>query len=146
MTLLAGMLSLIVVIPVFSEEVQTASVVAPIEFTVTEMQSLFEQDAHPMQLASLSPTEMKETEGANLYLLALGIARVGIWAAPRISSAFRVINNVATRHTVLLQNNVHRMQIGVDRFGRHVGWGANTSNNAQYHIYQNDPWRINPRR
>jgi len=77
MTLVAGALSLIVAMPAFAEELQTASVVAaptekvqtvqvdtPIEFTATEMQSLFEQDAQPVQLASLSLQEMKETEGA----------------------------------------------------------------------------------
>ena len=79
MTLVAGALSLIVAMPVFAEEVktaevvvptekvQTASVASPIEFTATEMQSLFEQDAQPMQVAALSPTEMKETEGAFVW-------------------------------------------------------------------------------
>ncbi|MBT9169583.1 MAG: hypothetical protein DDT19_02945 [Syntrophomonadaceae bacterium] len=112
--------------------------------------ALFGEDAiaegsQSIQLAMLSDEEMKETEGA-WFWLALPLARAAIWVAPRISTAFRVVGNTAGKnpHTVLLQNNVHRVQIGVDNFGRHVGFGANASNNARYHIYQNQPWRINP--
>jgi hypothetical protein len=140
-TLLAGVLSINMAAPVFANQ---APITEPIQqFTAADTQSLFEQDAKPMQLAPLSAQEMKETEGA-WWFVALPLARAAIWAAPRISSSFRVVNNTKSQHTILLQNNAHRVQIGIDKNGPHVGWGANSKNNAVYHIYKNDPWKINP--
>jgi hypothetical protein len=70
--LISSVLSLIVAMPVFAEEIQTVPSVAPIAFTEADVQLVFEQDAQPMQLASLSQTEMKETEGAYLWAARLG--------------------------------------------------------------------------
>ncbi len=95
------------------------------------------------EMALLSNQEMMETEG-DLFWFALPLARAAIWTLPRISSSYRVINNSRSAHTILLRNNVHRVQIGTDRFGRHVGWGANPRNHARWHVYQSNPWRINP--
>ena len=95
------------------------------------------------EMALLSDQEMKDTEG-NWWFIALPLARAAIWALPRISSSYRVIRNTRSAHTILLRNNVHRVHIGTDRWGRHVGWGANSRNRARWHIYRNNPWRINP--
>lgn len=51
-------------VPVFASEVPALS-----EFSATDTQMLFEQDAKPMQLAALSHTEMKETEGRGCSLV-----------------------------------------------------------------------------
>ena len=141
-TFLAGVLSINMAAPVFANQ---APITEPIQqFTAADTQSLFEQDAKPMQLAPLSAQEMKETEGALWYYVALPLARAAIWAGPRISSSFRVVNNTKSQHTILLRDNVHRVQIGIDKNGPHVGWGANSKNHAAYHIYKNDPPKINP--
>jgi hypothetical protein len=61
-TLLAGVLSINMAAPVFANQAPITEQIQP--FTAADTQSLFEQDAKPMQLAALSQTEMKETEGA----------------------------------------------------------------------------------
>lgn len=99
--------------------------------------------SEPLQLRELSEQEMLETEG-EWWFIALPLARTAIWAAPKISRAYRVVNNTKSQHTILLKNNVHRVQIGTDRYGKHVGWGANPKNGARFHIYKNNPWRVNP--
>lgn len=67
-TLLASALSISMAMPVFANEVPVAASIAiPAPFTAAETQSLFEQDAQTMQLAALSQTEMKETEGAVIW-------------------------------------------------------------------------------
>jgi len=99
----------------------------------------------------LDETEMAETKGRGLFLVGLAAAKVAIMVAPKILPfAVRVINNPKTQHTILQTRNTgrHLVQIGVDRWGRHVGFGANRMNQAtaRWHIYQNSPGRINPRR
>lgn len=70
-TLLAGALSLSMAMPAFANESQSA--VAPIEpFSAADVSLVFEENAKPMQLAALSPQEMKETEGAVAPLVAIG--------------------------------------------------------------------------
>jgi len=62
-TVLAGVLGAVVGMPVFADEspVMTKSIQPLSE---TDVSLIFEADAEPMQLAALSPQEMKETEGA----------------------------------------------------------------------------------
>ena len=60
-TVIATALSASLAAPALANE--SASIAAP-QFSATDMQQLFEQDAVPMQVAALSRTEMKETEGA----------------------------------------------------------------------------------
>jgi len=66
-TLFASLMVLGVSLSAFANEAQPINV-APAEtiqqFTDADMQLVFEQDTQPMQLAALSQTEMKETEGA----------------------------------------------------------------------------------
>jgi len=71
-TLFAAVLAASLAAPVFAND---APVAAPLpQFSAADTQMLFEQDAKPMQLAALSPQEMKETEGAwlNFGTAALG--------------------------------------------------------------------------
>ena len=63
-TVIATALSASLVAPAIANESANA---AAIQFSATDMQQMFEQDAGPMQVAALSRTEMKETEGASLY-------------------------------------------------------------------------------
>jgi hypothetical protein len=58
------------------------------DFSQTDLQALFEQDAKPMQLAALSEQEMKETEGA--WLLNAAGAFVG-----GFSGAYGYLTSVA---------------------------------------------------
>ena len=60
-TVIATALSASLVAPAIANESANA---AAIQFSATDMQQMFEQDAGPMQVAALSRTEMKETEGA----------------------------------------------------------------------------------
>lgn len=84
--LAATVLSVAMVMPVFASEAlispTAAPVIAPMEFTAADTQSLFEQNAQPMQLAVLSQQEMKETEGARVNFGALTnwAFRPGGWA------------------------------------------------------------------
>jgi hypothetical protein len=52
----------------YAGEAQIEAAIPPAQpaaaFTEIDMQALFGQDAEPMQLAALSPQEMRETEGA----------------------------------------------------------------------------------
>jgi len=97
----------------------------------------------------LSVEEMEATEG-EWWPVVYGAAALGtrafMWAAPRVSSSFRTIHNPASRHTLTIRNNRHVCQVGCDRFGNHVGWGSGGRNGmgARNHIYQNNPWRVNP--
>ncbi len=88
-TLLAGVLSINMAAPVFANQAPTTKPIQ--QFTAADTQSLFEQDAKPMQLAALSQTEMKETEGAVAPLVA-----VGIMAASRFIVQRYVAPSVAT--------------------------------------------------
>jgi len=63
-TLFAGILAASLAVPAFAND---ETVAAPLpQFTAADTQMLFEQDAKLVQLAALSPQEMKETEGASL--------------------------------------------------------------------------------
>ena len=63
-TVIAGMLAASMAAPAFANE----TVAAPLpQLTMQDAQTLFEQDANPMQLAALSSQEMKETEGAFIW-------------------------------------------------------------------------------
>jgi hypothetical protein len=60
-------------------------------FSQTDINAMFEQTGQPMQLAALSQQEMKDTEGAWiwLYMYAPQITAASMWAyhaAPRIGS------------------------------------------------------------
>lgn len=62
-TVIATALSASLVAPAIANESSSA---AASQFSATDMQQMFEQDARPMQVAALSRTEMKETDGASL--------------------------------------------------------------------------------
>lgn len=64
--LLASALSGSIAMPALASDAQPAP--APVHFTTAEAHSIFEQDAKPMQLAELSQQEMKETEGAWIWV------------------------------------------------------------------------------
>ncbi|MBI4778405.1 hypothetical protein HY792_05755 [Candidatus Desantisbacteria bacterium] len=134
--LLSMFLTMVLLTPVMAK--------ADVGVSSNDISSMFKESTtgNELVVSALSLQEMKETEGAlipvALYYAALPLARAAIWIAPKISSTFRVVGNTAGKnpHTVLLQNNVHRVQIGVDKFGKHVGFGANKNNHARYHIYK----------
>lgn len=98
-TLLAGVLSINMAAPVFANQAPITEPIQP--FTAADTQSLFEQDAKPMQLAELSQQEMKETEGAWVQFGiggALGAAGYG-WGVYRGNYAWNTrnfIGNVGT--------------------------------------------------
>jgi hypothetical protein len=110
----------------------------------------FTQEGPSSSSQLLAETEMAEIEGRGLFLIGLAAAKVAIMVTPKILPfAVRVIINPKTQDTILQTKNTgrHLVQIGVDRWGRHVGFGANKMNpaTARWHIYQNNPWRIYPR-
>lgn len=65
-TLFAGVLAASLAVPAFANDA-VPSVDALPQFTAADTQMLFEQDAMPMQLAALSPQEMRETEGSFIW-------------------------------------------------------------------------------
>jgi hypothetical protein len=77
-TLFAGVLAASLAVPAFANE-ETVTTSLP-QFTAADTQMLFEQDAAPMQLAALSPQEMKETEGAWLNFAVGGAIGLGTYA------------------------------------------------------------------
>ncbi|MDP3030295.1 MAG: hypothetical protein Q8O04_12575 [Deltaproteobacteria bacterium] len=118
-----------------------------------DMRALFGEDAitegsQPIQVAMLTDAEMKETEGAVVWPVVYGAVLVGsrvvMATAPLLSKwGYRVVNS--NTHQCLLKNGRHLLQIGTDKFGQHIAWGAGKLNHAAKHIYQNAPWKINPR-
>lgn len=84
----------------YAAEAQAEAVLQPAKpvaaFTEADMQALFEDTGKPMQLAALSAQEMKETEGAWiwLYMYAPQITAASMWAynaSPRIGSTINSI-------------------------------------------------------
>lgn len=146
-TMLASSLALTAATPVIANEsAPTASLVTPGQFTATEMQSLFEQDAKPMQLATLSQTEMKETEGAfvnfavgagiglgtyvatnlyydrpitwqgSIYSMGTGALTGGVGGALIRASGGGIVGNVAWRPNMLATN------FGFAQYRTYRGW------------------------
>ena len=76
-TLLISMLALGGAHAAFAESMPVAASTAATGFTVADTQSLFESEAAPMQLAALSPTEMRETEGALIPVAVAGAMALG---------------------------------------------------------------------
>lgn len=90
-TLFAGVLAASLAVPAFANE---GTVAAPLpQFTATETQMLFEQDAKPMQLAALSQQEMKETEGAVIWFAPVA------WAGAR----YALTGFTPSRYTQILR-------------------------------------------
>ncbi len=75
-TLFAGVLAARLAAPAFANDAPVAA--PPPQFSAADTQILFEQDAKPMQLAALSPQEMKATEGAWGFASVFG-AGVGMY-------------------------------------------------------------------
>lgn len=73
----------------FAETTQLAASTAATGFTVADTQSLFESEAAPMQLAALSPTEMRETEGAWQAYAVGAVYGFGTYAVPKAWTAAR---------------------------------------------------------
>ncbi|WP_449191552.1 hypothetical protein [Thauera sp.] len=80
-------------------QVQNLQAAQPIAaFSQTDIDAMFEQAGQPMQLAALSQQEMRETEGAWvwLYMYAPQITAGAMWAfhaAPRFGSAIDRFRN-----------------------------------------------------
>ena len=71
----------------FAETTPVAASAVPAGFTAADTQSLFESEAAPVQLAALSPTEMRETEGAwQAYAIGAGIGFAS-YAVPQVMNA-----------------------------------------------------------
>lgn len=64
--LLAATLSAAMVLPALANESQSLTAPLP-QFSAADASLNFEADAKPMELAALSPVEMKETEGAVIW-------------------------------------------------------------------------------
>nr|VFJ93552.1 MAG: hypothetical protein BECKLFY1418B_GA0070995_104718 [Candidatus Kentron sp. LFY] len=103
-TIIAGVLSMMVVMPALASNTSISSLAAPAQFTEADIQSLFEQQdadsmqsfslveltdgdaqalfeegAEPMELAMLSPEEMEATEGEWVWVIP--VIRIGIGLA-----------------------------------------------------------------
>jgi|GEM_PF-4023101 len=63
--------------PTFAETRSVAASTAAREFTAADTQRLFESEAAPLQLAALSETEMRETEGALIPVAVAGAMALG---------------------------------------------------------------------
>ncbi len=76
-----------------AQSVQMQSSFAPVVFSQADIQGMFEQGSKPMQLAALSPQEMKETEGAWWFIYYWGPAILSgsVWLA---NSGWRTIPSV----------------------------------------------------
>ena len=61
----------------FAETTPVAASTAATGFTAADTQRLFESEAAPLQLAALSPTEMRETEGALIPVAVAGSILTG---------------------------------------------------------------------
>lgn len=95
-TLLASALSLSVVMPAFANEAQPMAAPLP-QFTAADTQSLFEQDAQPMQLAALSQKEMKELYYCCCLYLAVPQLVLGATMASTITTLV-VLEPLPERH------------------------------------------------
>lgn len=74
----SGVLVSILTIGIMTTAMANQNTAVPVQpFTDTDIQLIFKQDNQPMELAALSPKEMRETEGAVGPWGALGGAAVG---------------------------------------------------------------------
>ncbi len=71
-SLLVAMFSASVAMPAVAHEAPPAALP---RLSAADAQQVFEQDAKPMQLAALTPQEMKEIAGASILILARWAAR-----------------------------------------------------------------------
>ena len=76
-TLLISMLALGGAHAAFAESMPVAASTVATGFTAADTQRLFEPEAPPLQLAALSPTEMRETEGALIPVAVAGAILTG---------------------------------------------------------------------
>ncbi len=144
-TLFAGVLAASLAVPAFANE---GTVAAPLpQFTATETQMLFEQDAKPMQLAALSQQEMKETEGAVAPLVAIGFMTASRFIVQRYvtqSVARSMVQSGA--HGVMANTRAQASNIAGRNAIRefHAGPGArythfHTANRNGSHVWYGSP-------
>lgn len=81
LTLMVIALSASFAAPAFAGEEPIAALP---HFTAADTQLMFEENAMPMQLAALTPQEMKETEGAHPII---GVVNGAFANAPRLAQA-----------------------------------------------------------
>lgn len=96
----AAALSAALVVPAFANE-SPAAAISNQQFSAADAGLIFEADAKPMQLAALSSTEMKETQGAwvNFAIGGAfgGAGYIGSWAyGNKPWSNARFIGNIGT--------------------------------------------------
>ena len=126
------------------QQVQTAPVAA---FAQTDINAVFEQADKPVQLAALSPQEMKETEGAVAPLVAIGFMTATRFIAQRYvtqSVARSMVRSGA--HGVMANSRAQAASIagrgGIREF--HAGPGArythyHTANRNGSHVWYGRP-------
>ncbi|BEV16803.1 hypothetical protein HBDW_35910 [Herbaspirillum sp. DW155] len=85
--------------PVYANEV--ASETLP-QFTTKDTEILFDNDTKSMQLAALSPQEMKETEGAFVNFALGGAAGFGVYA----------VSNLLTHQPITWQGSLYSFGTG----------------------------------
>jgi hypothetical protein len=146
-TLFAAVLTASLVAPAFANE---EAVAAPLpQFTAADTKMLFEQDAMPMQLAALSPLEMKETEGAAapmVMLIAAGfqafnyaryaVGPVQAWV--RTGPSFSQTSQTATNALRWGSNAHHQRSIGSDTL-------RNLNNSLHNTRLPGNSWRVQDR-
>ncbi|WP_050010701.1 MULTISPECIES: hypothetical protein [Herbaspirillum] len=141
--IIVGALSVSLAPPVYAKEI--ASEPLP-QFTMTDAEALFENDTKSMQLAALSPQEMKETEGAwvnfavggaigfgsyalanyvtnrpitwqgSLYSIGTGALTGGMGGALIRASGGGLAGQIAWRPNILASN------FGASQYSRYRGW------------------------
>ncbi|UIN20279.1 hypothetical protein [Herbaspirillum frisingense] len=97
--IVVGILTASMTVQIHAKEIETT---APPQFTISDAQKLFENDAQPMQLAVLSQQEMKETEGAWLNFVAGGAMGFGFYA----------LSNLATHRPITWQGSMYSIGTG----------------------------------
>jgi hypothetical protein len=145
-TAVVGALAFAMVMPVFAETLPV-TVTEKTTVDMADMAMVFQHDAQPIQVALMSPKEMKETEGAFVPLLYGGIVAANYaWTAFRVSGlalgAYRVIGPAYNggRMVQVMTNNIPRFRLDnhtnpyTSNLHMHFG-------NMSYHRPWYAPWR-----
>ncbi|MBG7621157.1 hypothetical protein I5R65_16965 [Herbaspirillum sp. AP02] len=142
-TIMISILAVSMTAPVYAKEIALEQ--SP-QFTITDAEALFENDARSMQLAALSQQEMKETEGAwvnfaiggavgfgsyaltnyytdrpitwqgSLYSIGTGALAGGIGGALISASGGGLAGQIAWRPNILASN------FGASQYSQYHGW------------------------
>nr|VFK11456.1 MAG: hypothetical protein BECKLPF1236A_GA0070988_100555 [Candidatus Kentron sp. LPFa]VFK24555.1 MAG: hypothetical protein BECKLPF1236C_GA0070990_1001420 [Candidatus Kentron sp. LPFa] len=87
-TIIAGALSATLAMPAMAGNTSAPRGPAPAQFTEADTQALFAQDVGPMELAMLSPEEMKATDGEAIQLVPVIV--YGVVVAYRVYRIYRI--------------------------------------------------------